>query len=200
MVCSKCGAENPEEAGFCTECGEALAKPVNGEHKIDPIKKKKYIRLGVIVAAVIVLAIIAVMLLRSNAAERTAEKLCDSLIDMDPDTAFDLLPPAVVNYISGSLDLENVKYEIIRSEEMENEDVWSLNQRYSLRFGTDSNYIESAYVVYLRAKVSGRSLSRDEIQLIMVEIDGDWYIDPLATRDALEDAEIDEDAFRINWD
>lgn len=200
MVCSKCGAENPEEAAFCTECGEALAKPVNGEHKFDPIKKKKFIRIGVIAAAAIILIIVAVMLLRSNAAERTAEKLCDSLIDMDLDTAFDLLPPAVVNYISGSLDLENVKYEIIRSEELKDDYVWSLNQRYSLRFGTDSNYIESAYVVYLRAAVSGRAISRDEIQLIMVEIDGDWYIDPLATMDELDEAEIDEDAFHINWD
>ena len=51
-----------------------------------------------------------------------------------------------------------------------------------------------------RAAVSGRAVSRDEIQLIMVEIDGDWYLDPLSTMDELDEAELDEDAFHINWD
>lgn len=200
MVCSKCGAEIPEEAAFCTECGEPLAKPVNGEQKIDPIKKKKWIRLGVIVVAVIALILIALVVFSRGKAEKTTRQLCDALIEMDLNTAFGKLPPAVVNYISQSLDLENVRYEIIRSEELSDEYVWSINERYALRFGTDSNYIESAYVVFLRAAVSGRAISRDEIQLIIVEIDGDWYIDPLSTMDELDEAEIDEDAFHINWD
>lgn len=200
MICSKCGTDNPEEATFCTECGEPLAKPVNGEQKMDPIKKKKLIRIGALIVAAIVLIVIVLFIFSSSKAEGAAEDLCDALVQMDLNTALDLLPPAVVNYISGSLDLENVRYEIIRSEELSDDYVWSINERYSLRFGTDSNYIESAYVVYLRAAVSGRAVSRDEIQLIMVEIDGDWYLDPLSTMDELDEAELDEDAFHINWD
>ncbi|MGM9599729.1 MAG: zinc-ribbon domain-containing protein [Faecousia sp.] len=200
MICSKCGTDNPEEATFCTECGEPLAKPVNGEQKMDPIKKKKLIRIGALIVAAIVLIVIVLFIFSSSKAEGAAEDLCDALVQMDLNTALDLLPPAVVNYISGSLDLENVRYEIIRSEELSDDYVWSINERYSLRFGTDSNYIESAYVVYLRAAVSDRAISRDEIQLIMVEIDGDWYLDPLSTMDELDEAELDEDAFHINWD
>lgn len=200
MICSKCGTDNPEESSFCTECGEPLAKPINGEQKIDPIKKKKIIRIIALVAAAIVVIAAVVVLFSTGKAESAAEDLCDSLVEMDLNTTLELLPPAVLNYISGSLDLENVKYEIIRSEELSDDYVWSINERYSLRFGTDSNYIQSAYVVYLRAAVSGRAISRDEIQLIMVEIDGDWYLDPLSTMDELEEAELDEDAFHINWD
>lgn len=167
---------------------------------MDPIKKKKLIRIGALIVAAIVLIVIVLFIFSSSKAESAAEDLCDALVQMDLNTALDLLPPAVVNYISGSLDLENVRYEIIRSEELSDDYVWSINERYSLRFGTDSNYIESAYVVYLRAAVSGRAISRDEIQLIMVEIDGDWYLDPLSTMDELDEAELDEDAFHINWD
>lgn len=199
MICSKCGTDNPEEGTFCTECGEPLAKPINGEQKIDPIKKKKLIRLGVILFAAVVLIAAAVVLLSGDKAEGAAEDFCDSLLDMNLNSAVEMLPPAVINYISGSLDLENVRYEIIRSEELSDEYVWSINERYALRFGTDSNYISSASVVYLRAAVSGRAVSRDEIQLIMVEIDGDWYLDPLSTLDELDEAEIDEGAFHINW-
>lgn len=199
MVCSKCGVNNPEEATFCTDCGEPLVKPVNGEQKIDPVKKKKYIRIVVAVVGVIAAILIVLVLFSGDPAENAAEKLCDSLLETDFNTARDLLPPAFLTYVSDSLDLNNVKYEIIRSEELSEDYVWSINERYALRFGTDSNYIEAAYVVYLRAAVSGKAISRDEIQLIMIQIDGEWYLDPLSTADEIDEAEIDEDIFHINW-
>lgn len=199
MICKRCGAENPEDVTFCVECGESLTRPKEPKKKMDPEKKKKLFRLGAVLVAVVCIVALAVSVFSGNEAESAAEDLCDALIELDFNSALTMLPPAVLDYASDSLDLEHVKYEIIRSEELDDDSVRNIDDRYALRLGTEDGYISAAYVVYLRAAVSGKSISRDKIPLIMVEIDGHWYLDPLTTLDELEEADFYEDAFHINW-
>lgn len=199
MICNRCGAENPADVTFCVECGESLTKPKEPKKKMDPAKKKKLFQLAGVALALVCIVALVVSIFSGNEAENMAEELCKSLVEMDFNNVVTMLPPAVLDYVSDSLDLDNVKYEVIRSEELDDDTVRNIDERYALRFGTEDGYIESAYVVYLRAAVSGKSISRDKIPLIMVEIDGDWYLDPLTTLDEIEEADFNEDAFHINW-
>ena len=201
MICSRCGAENPEEVTFCTKCGEALAKPLNKPEKMDPVKKKRILRIVAALVALVVLASVLVMLFQGDEAENAVEDLCDSLLRMDLSSALGMLPPAALTYLSDNMNLDHLKYEIIRSEKLDDDYVQNIDERYAMKFGTEDGYIESACVVYLRAAVSGKSLSRDEIPLIMVEVDGEWYLDPLTTSSEIDEADWDQAMIQpsITW-
>ena len=53
MFCSKCGQENPDEAGYCQKCGHQIAKNINNDIKSVNITK--------INSNLIIIAIIAIV-------------------------------------------------------------------------------------------------------------------------------------------
>lgn len=168
---------------------------------MDPMKKKKLLRLVAAAVVLVVLISVAAMLFQGDEAEKAVEELCDSVLRMDASTALGMLPPAALSYLSDTMNLDDLKYEIIRTEKLDDDYVQNIDERYALKFGTADGYVEDACVVYLRAAISGKSISGDEIPLVMVQVDGNWYLDPLTTSEKIDDADWDHSMidYTVNW-
>ena len=194
MICSKCGTKSADQAKFCTNCGETFAKPNNQPGAPDPMKKKK-LRLyaAVAVAAVLLVAVIAVLIFSGNKAERAAEDMYDSLVEMDFNALVEALPPAVRSYMNDSLDFADSTFEVVDSQELSQERVDEIDAIYGMLYDTPDGYVEEAVVVYVHATYHKESISRDAIPLTMICVDGDWYLDPVTTEEELEEADFTYD-------
>lgn len=187
MNCPRCGAPNPSGVQFCTSCGEQIAKPVNGTK--DPAKKKRlFIILGA-AAAILVLIVAIAMAFSGNGAENAADDLFDAIIEMDANTALKALPPAVTNYISDTLNLKQASVKVRSSQELDADDVKDIDELYSMYFDTEDGYVEAAAIVYVDVTIPDRKLTRDAIPLVMIQVEGKWYIDILTTSDEIDEAD-----------
>ena len=186
MKCKHCGAENQEEVSFCVSCGEALeAEETKSEKKTPKFNKK--ILTWISVGAVVLLAVIALFaLLLGNEAESTTEDLYDAVIEYDFDKVIDLLPPALITHVKGELDLTNSELEIVDSKELEASYVDVIDAYYEEHYGTTRGYIQNATIVYVELTYKGESFSHDRISVYMVEIDGEWYFEPMATFEKID--------------
>ncbi len=187
MNCPRCGASNPSDVQFCTSCGEQMARPVNGAK--DPAKKKRlFMILGA--AAVLVVLIIAIsMAFSGNGAENAADDLCDAIIEMDANAALKLLPPAVTDYISDTLSLDQASVRIRDSRALDADDVKDIDELYTRYFDTAEGYVEEAAIVLVEVNIPDKKLTRDPIPLVMIRVEGKWYLDILKTSDELEEAD-----------
>ena len=179
MTCKHCGADNRKDVAFCVSCGEAIeAEP---SKKQLPKFNKKYL-IWISAGAVALLAILlAVTLLFRNEAENTTEDLYDAIIHYEFDTVIDLLPPALVSYAKSELDLTNSELDIIDSKELGATYVADIDAYYQENFKTARGYIDSAAIVYVELMHKGESVSHERISVYMVEVDGEWYFEPMAT-------------------
>lgn len=194
MICGKCGTKSADEAKFCTNCGEVFAKPNNRPGAPDPMKKKKMrIYLVAAVAAILLLAVVIVMIFSGNGAERAAEDMYDSAVEMDINSLIEALPPAVRSYMTDSLDLVDSTFEVVDSEELSQERVNEIDAIYGMLYDTPDGYVEEAVVVYVRITYHNESLSRDNIPLTMICVDGDWYLDPVTTEEEIDEADFTYD-------
>lgn len=190
MICSKCGTKSPDHAGYCTNCGERFAKPRNDPGKADPaLTKKQKLIAAAAAAVVLVIAIILVFAFSGNEAEKAAKGAYEAVADMDIEAAIGILPPAMVSYITESLDFADSDFRVTGSEELSKERVEEIDAVYGIQYGTKEGYIEAATVVYAEISYHGESLSKEAIPLVMVEIGGDWYLEPLSTAEELEKAD-----------
>lgn len=187
MNCPKCGAPNPGNVQFCTSCGEQIARPVNGAK--DPAKKKWTLIIIGAAAALLVLIIGLAMAFSGSGAENAADDLCDAIIEMDANTALNALPPAVVNYISDTLNLKQADVKVRGSQALEADDVKDIDELYSMYFDTEEGYVQAAEIVYVEIVIPERKLTRDPIPLVMIQVDGKWYVDVLTTSDEIEEAD-----------
>lgn len=194
MICSKCGSKSADAAKFCTNCGETFAKPNNLPGAPDPVKKKKMRLYAIIgVSAVLLLAVLAVLIFGGNKAERAAESMYDSIVEMDLNGLIEVLPPAVRSYMSDSLDLADSTFEVVASEALSQERVDEIDAIYGMLYDTPDGYIEEAVVVYVRVTYHKESISRDNIPLVMVCVNGDWYLDIVTTSEEIEEADFTYD-------
>lgn len=194
MICGKCGTKSADSAKFCTNCGETFAKPNNQPGAPDPMKKRKMrIYATIAVAAVLLIAVVIVLIFSGNKAERAAENLYDSVVEMDLNALLEGLPPAVRSYMADSMDLADSTFEVVDSQELSQERINEIDAIYGMRYDTPDGYVEEAVVVYVRATYHNEAISRDPIPLIMVQVDGDWYLDPVTTSEEIEEADFTYD-------
>ncbi len=187
MNCPKCGASNPNDVQFCTSCGEQIAKPVNGAK--DPANKKRLITMIGVAAAVLLLIIAIAVLLPGNGAKNAADDLCGALIEMDANEAMKALPPAVLEYVSDTLNLKEASVRIGETRDLGEEYVKDIDEQYKLCFGTDDGYVQEAAIVYVEFDIPERKLTKDPIPLVMIKVDGEWYLDLLTTAEEIDEAD-----------
>ena len=188
MVCKKCGTEVADELTFCTACGEELEQEEK-ESFFGSNKKKKMILLGGCAFGAILLIILAVVFLSGNPAEDRVEDFYDSVLEYDANAFLDVLPPEVVSYLKSVIDLEDSDLEILGSRDLKDSRIQALDERYHELFGTDLGYIEDATVVEIELTYHGKEVSTDPIDLYMIKVDGNWYLDILTTVQELDEAD-----------
>lgn len=184
MICKHCGAENRDEVSFCVSCGEALEK--EAPKAVEKLPKKQLLTWLSVGAVAVLALILCIALLFGNEAENTAEDLYDAVIDYDFDKVVDLLPPALITHIKGELDLPNSELEIVDSKELAASYVDVIDAYYEETFGTARGYIQKAVIVYVELTYKGESVSHDRISVYMIQVDGEWYFEPLATFGQIE--------------
>ncbi len=191
MICSKCGGKNQDNAVFCTTCGERFARPQNDPRRKDPaLGRKRKLIIAIGAAVLIIIAMIVAFTTGGNEAEQAAKAAYKSVIKLDVAGMTEALPPAVSDYLSESLDLEDSKFRVTETRSMTDEEIDEIDALYGMRYGTRAGYIDDGSVVYAIISYHGKSLSKNSIPLYMVKIDGEWYLEPHSTAEALEKAGI----------
>lgn len=101
MFCGKCGAQNADNAEFCTNCRAKLKKS-SSEKKVltVPDQNDKNKKIGIIAVSVIVIiiAVIGSVLLGGRSYKATIEKFVDAEFKADAEAIFDLLPENMIDY------------------------------------------------------------------------------------------------------
>lgn len=102
MFCGKCGAQNADNAEFCTNCG-AKFKKSSSEKKVltVPDQNDKNKKIGIITVSVIVIiiAVIGSVLLGGRSYKATIEKFVDAEFKADAEAIFDLSPEKMIDYM-----------------------------------------------------------------------------------------------------
>ena len=187
MNCPKCGAQNPSDVQFCTSCGEQIAKPVNGTK--DPANKKRLLMMLGAAAAVLLLILVIAFALPGNGAKNAADDLCDAIIEMDANAALKMLPRAVLDYVSDTVNLKEATVKILDTQERDADYVKDIDEKYKVCFGTEDGYVEAASIVRLEVEIPERRLTQDPIALVMIKVDGKWYLDILTTAEEIDEAD-----------
>lgn len=103
MFCGKCGAQNADNAEFCTNCGAKLKKsaPTTAATVSVPNQNDKNRKVGMIAVAVavVVVIILGVVLFGGRSYKTTVEKFVDAQFDADAEAIFDLLPENMIDYM-----------------------------------------------------------------------------------------------------
>ena len=189
MICKHCGAENQDGISFCTSCGEEMTQELaqtEPKKKGLPKMNKRSLTIVSAVAAGLVVILVLLALLLGNGAENAAEDLYEAVLDYDFEGIVEMLPPAMVSSIKEKLDLKNTELEIVDSKDLSATYIAEIDEAYQNKFGTNRGYIENAAIVYIELLYKGEPLTRDRISVYMVEVEGDWYFDPIFTFEDLD--------------
>lgn len=101
MFCGKCGAQNADNAEFCTNCGAKLKKSAPTTSTVSvPNQNDKNRKVGMIAVAVaaVVVIILGVVLFGGRGHKATVEKFVDAQFDADAEAIFDLMPEKMIDY------------------------------------------------------------------------------------------------------
>lgn len=103
MFCGKCGAENQDNAEFCSNCGAKLNKVVkpNTAAVSLPDKNNKNRKVGIIAvaAAAVVIIILGIFLFGGRSYKATIKKYINATFDADGEELFSLIPDKMVDYM-----------------------------------------------------------------------------------------------------
>lgn len=104
MFCGKCGAQNADNAEFCTNCGAKLKKS-SSEKKVltVPNQNDKNKKIGIIAVSVIaiiiaiIIAVIGSVLLGGRSYKSTIDKYVDASFDANGEALLDLFPDKMLD-------------------------------------------------------------------------------------------------------
>lgn len=99
MFCGKCGANVPEGAAFCKNCGEPMAKS-NKKAAVRSKKQNKAIGVTVVILAAIVLLI---LLLGKPGYKTTVNTFMDAMLEADAKALLSVLPDDVIDSLMDEL-------------------------------------------------------------------------------------------------
>ena len=103
--------------------------------------------------------------------------------------AMKLLPPAVKEYVSDTLSLDQASVKILDSEALSADEVKDIDELYTRYFDTEAGYVDAATLVRLEIRIPDKKLTKSLIPLVMIKVDGKWYLDILRTSDEMEDVD-----------
>lgn len=152
MFCEKCGAQNPDDAKICGECGAPLSAdaPAAAEGSVaeklskmgvDVKNRKTLIGLGAIAVAVVLVVIIAVVAIFGGkpAYLKTVDKMVNSALKADAKGIVSVLPPDVVKEMEDMYDDRDEMLEMMEDgletskDYMEDELGKNLKAKYEVR-------------------------------------------------------------------
>lgn len=207
MFCGKCGAQNPDNAEFCANCGAKMYKPNNATAEKTNIKKKKAKNLIGVFAVIIVLVLIAgviFFIFGGRSYNKTAEMFMESLLNADGKKFSKLVPKEIIGYAleDEGYDAKDTAIFIEEADELlQNEldaigrymDDWSYT--YEIGDAEDSSvralrdlqkYYESEYDIKVKAsKIVSIEITvraedieyTDTFDLPVIKIGMSWYVD-----------------------
>lgn len=103
MFCGKCGAENQDNAEFCTNCGAKLNKGVKTNATTVSLSSQndKNRKVGIIAVAVaaVVIIILGIFLFGGRSYKATIQKYVNATFDADAEEMFNLIPEDMIDYM-----------------------------------------------------------------------------------------------------
>lgn len=133
MFCGQCGTNMPDDSVFCPECGAPVTPnpapaptPIPTPINPDPVnnsatsKRNRYIGLGVVAAAVVLVVVLCVTLFGGRSYNSVVKKGMNALLDADGKAMINLFPKDFIDYMCDEEDV--TKAELIDELEEELDD------------------------------------------------------------------------------
>lgn len=113
MFCGKCGAQIPEGAAFCQQCGAPVGggqqPAAAGADHAQMNLRYRNIGIAAVASVVVVAAVLLFTLLGGRGYKATVSKLMDAILDGDAKTIVRLVPDKIADSIFGSMKQDRVK-------------------------------------------------------------------------------------------
>lgn len=117
MFCGKCGAQNLDEAAFCSECGAPLNVTPSAENDAGSVltkqpANKNYTKIGIVAVAagVLVLILLIMGIFGGRGYKSTVNKFVDSTFSADGKKMVSLVPKKVVKYVCEESDMTKKEF------------------------------------------------------------------------------------------
>lgn len=102
MFCGKCGAENADDAQFCTGCGAKLNEgqetKSNASVVGDMNNKNRKVGMIAVAAVAVLVAALFVGLFGGRSYKKTVDKFITATFEADAESMFELLPEKMIDY------------------------------------------------------------------------------------------------------
>ena len=207
MFCGKCGAQNADNAEFCTNCGAKLKKsaPTTAATVSVPNQNDKNRKVGMIAVAVavVVIIILGVVLFGGRSYKATV----DAQFDANAEAIFDLMPEKMMDYALeqdgyDSDDLDDliddanetlqdqldsldsylgegwkISYEILDTEDIKGDDLDDIKDAYE-----DADVkVSAAKDVEIEITVKAdETESSNSLDVSLIKIGRSWYLDVMS--------------------
>ncbi len=102
MFCGKCGAQNSDNAEFCTNCGAKLRKSIPTKTSAVSVStqddKNRKVGIIAVAVAVVFVIILAFVIFGGRSYKTTIDKFMEAEFDADAKAIFDLMPEKMLDY------------------------------------------------------------------------------------------------------
>ena len=206
MYCNKCGAQNPDNAGFCEKCGAPLENQPARQTVTAARTAEKNTQVGMIAvgAAALVIVILLISLFSGRGYKATVKKLLDASLNFNGSAYTAVIPKNVLETVADSADMSVKEYKKAMNDMLEGgkelvEDLTGITKfSYSVKFvdvekikGDELEEIQELYEDYYDTKVkAARTVTVDitikadgekhtvrDFEIPLIKVGGSWYVD-----------------------